>query len=529
MNRSSLGFAVAILAGHLGSPALAYAQADAAFRAGLSARDDKRWQVAATEMRRAIQADPKESDRRVGGGLISRGTQYLPYFFLGEALFQQQDCAGAVEAWAVSERQGAIKSRPDFVETLQSGYATCASRGILLPAEYDPLLASTRLAITDVTALAQRLSSLGQARRDIWRPEMHSEYERARAELQTAQTHLAAATRGRTRSGFAEATAASDRAATILRGLESIVNAAVDKATQVEQILAGAAAMDRSLDELKGAMTPALAVGRQRARGLVTQARSALANANKSPSPAALNEALRFAHDASAAFSQLVDRARQTARDALQQRLAQAVAAADESFSFVDASLATLDRLKDEKPGVGPANLAAEREQVDRQVAALRRRFEAATKSGNLAGVEEVVKLTADTQNRLQALVAAFGPLSLRARGVHPGLEEGARLFLAGEHEKALSALNDMVASGANAQPFLLHVHLFRAAAGYALYVRSGEADLALFEQAAADVQMVRQLNPGFEPDPGAFAPRFIAFFQTAGRPPQAKDAPAGP
>ena len=69
--------------------------------------------------------------------------------------------------------------------------------------------------------------------------------------------------------------------------------------------------------------------------------------------------------------------------------------------------------------------------------------------------------------------------------------------------------------------PLQLHVHLFRAAALYHLFVRSGEKDQALRTRAVAEIDACKRLNSQFAPDSRAFAPRFIAFYENA--------APAAP
>jgi hypothetical protein len=112
---------------------------------------------------------------------------------------------------------------------------------------------------------------------------------------------------------------------------------------------------------------------------------------------------------------------------------------------------------------------------------------------------------------RQDALISAFGPVTLIDRGVRSALIEGARQFLAGEHAQALATL-DPAAVGDG--PLQLHVHLLRAAAHYALFVRSGEQDQSQRTQAVAEIDKVKQIDPDFSPDARAFAPRFIAFFQ---------------
>src|SRR5688500_14511773 len=151
---------------------------DAAFRAGLDARQEKKWPEVSNQMRLAIQADPKEDVRRVGGRLFGIGGEtYLPHFFLGEALYNQNECAAAIEAWSRSEQQGVIiKERKDLLDALRKGYAACDARGVLPPAKYEPLVARTRQNYTETFAFAQRVSNLGQAKIELWRADMKELY-----------------------------------------------------------------------------------------------------------------------------------------------------------------------------------------------------------------------------------------------------------------------------------------------------------------------------------------------------------------
>jgi hypothetical protein len=62
-----------------------------------------------------------------------------------------------------------------------------------------------------------------------------------------------------------------------------------------------------------------------------------------------------------------------------------------------------------------------------------------------------------------------------------------------------------------------VHVSVFRAASLYALYVRSGETNQALRNDALGAIQRCKEIDPSFQPDPRAFSPRFVSFFQSAG------------
>ena len=125
--------------------ALVAAAQDDAFKQGLQARGDKKWADVVRHMQNALKADAQESTRKVRftDSSACRGMEYLPHFFLGEAYYNQQDCGGAVTEWSISEQQGAIKIKPEFLGTIRVGSQACAAKGVLLAADYTPLYQST--------------------------------------------------------------------------------------------------------------------------------------------------------------------------------------------------------------------------------------------------------------------------------------------------------------------------------------------------------------------------------------------------
>jgi len=500
---------------------------DDAFKAGLNARGDRKWQDVVVQMRRAIQDDAAESTRMVrsgiGGLLRQGGTQYLPHYFLGEALFNLQDCVGAVGAWSRSEQQGAVRSRPDFLAILQNGYVSCEAKGVLPPSKYDPLLTRITQTVNDVNTQARTVTTLGTANIDLWQGDVKEQYDRASGEIQNARTRLEAATRSRSQSDFNDASAATERAKRILVTIEANLNAAVyarlslqGQARDVEQMIATADEFDRAIDGRKAALTPSLTAARQEGRNGVTRARDRLGAGVKASNPSVLSESRTLAQEASTRLKQVLDDLTRLERDALQGQLTEATARAHEAFSFVDGAFATLDHLAAERPALMRPDMTADREAIQRQVASLRRRFDAARTAENVSSVVEATRLTSVAGNRLNELISIFGPMTLSDRGVHPALAEGARLFFAGEYQQVVSVLNP--AGGFTADtPLQLHVHLFRAAALHALFVRSREADSSLRAQALAEVEACRRIDSAFEPDPRAFTPTFISFFRNGG------------
>jgi hypothetical protein len=189
---------------------------------------------------------------------------------------------------------------------------------------------------------------------------------------------------------------------------------------------------------------------------------------------------------------------------------------ATDAFSLLDSAVATLDRFSVERPGVLPEDKAAERDAAQKDVARVRRSMETARKTENVAALAAAAKLATELRDRLNALIAAFGPLTLRDRGLNAVLEEGARLFFDGQYQQVVAALEPGETFGDDV-PLRLHVHLFRAAALHQLFVRSGEKDQALRAQALQEVEHCRQIDSTFQPDARAFSPRFISFYQSVG------------
>lgn len=494
---------------------------EASFKAGLDAQKQKRWQEMAAHMRRAIQINPKEDSKKVGAVLGLGGTEYLPYYFLGEALFNLQDCAGAVEAWSVSEQQGVVRTRAESVAFMQKGYAECEAKGILLQARYAPLLAKTRQQLIDVGSLAGAISKRGESHIEIWRADssLREQYDRAVTELQTAQSRLAVASRTRSERDFGDASAAAERARGILNTLGTQLDAAITAVTSaqvlardIEQLLQEAQELDAAIDAKKVFMTPALAGARQTANQAVGRSRAQL-NAGRSASNAALlNDARTIVVEATGRFRQVLDEIGRIEKRLFEERLAEAIAKAKDAFSFAAGAFATLEARFASKPTEATPDKIAQRDALQKQFAALERRRDGAVKSSNIAGLQQATQLAEQVRMQLDAIVSTFGPVTIIERGVRPELAEGARLFFAGEYDQALGVLDPEKLRDV---PLQMHVHLFRAAALYALYVRSGEKDQARRAEALAEVARCKQLSPAFQPNPRAFAPRFISFFQT--------------
>ena len=502
-------------------PSRAMAQ-DEAFKQGLEARGDEKWAEVIRHMQNAVKSNSQESTRKVRSGFLGvQGMEYLPHYFLGEAYFKMGDCGGAVTEWSVSEQQSALKSKPDFVAVVRKGYQECAKKGVLLSGDYNPMYLATRQAYMDASAHAKRVSDIGTANRDVWRADAGEQYERANKELATAVARLTAGQRTRLASDFNESKAASERAVAILRPLESSLNSAVEAiravqrlSREVEQNIAGAEATDDAIEGAKASLTDALQAARKGGREQLTQAHERLAVGQKTQNPAAVGEALKYAQSASAGLSQVLEQVRKLARGAFEQQLGDAVRAVDEAFSRVSAATTALDRRSSQQPELAQFQMS-ERAALDKRVEGLRRRFERARKTEDLTSLAETARLALEAQAAVDRLIQSFGPLTLRDRGVHEALEQGARLYLNGEYQQAVSALEPLV--GQSDAPMRIHAHVFRAAALFALFVRSGESNQQLRTQALAEIALSKQLNSTFQPSARVFGPRFLSLYQRGG------------
>src|SRR5262245_18566225 len=176
------------------SSAVAQGKGDSAFRDGLEARADNKWPDVVRRMRDAIAADGTESTRTVtfGGmnfGVVRAGRssmEYLPHFFLGEALYRTGRCADAVSEWDISEKQRVVATRSDFVTVIHDGYMDCRRKGVLAPGEFEAAVANVDTALREAGAAAQDVIDRSQGQPDYWKPAQRSQYEQERARVVAA-------------------------------------------------------------------------------------------------------------------------------------------------------------------------------------------------------------------------------------------------------------------------------------------------------------------------------------------------------
>ena len=86
-----------------------YADYRESFRKGILAARRSRWQEVAAAMRDAIKEAPRDTDERINIAGFGDIVPYTPYYYLGLALYQTNDCPGALAAWQSSEQQGGLQ------------------------------------------------------------------------------------------------------------------------------------------------------------------------------------------------------------------------------------------------------------------------------------------------------------------------------------------------------------------------------------------------------------------------------------
>lgn len=518
--------AIALTVASVMAPPTATAQRekDEAFKAGLDARKEKQWSAVATEMRRALQEDGKESTRKVGRGFLGAGgTEYLPHYFLGEAYFRQNDCARAVVAWENSITQGVSRSRGEYFGQLQQGNAECEAKGVLLADNFEAAVSRARTQLESAHTAMTRTKDKGSANLPAWRsaPEFDADYQRASGEYDKASGQFKEAQSSRLAIDFSKVAASSERVKDLIESLDKNLSAAIAGRSTVGN---AAEAVRRNIDEVrrsvdagieakKDYLTPALAASR--ADGL-----KKLADASDQSDPRGVSERTVEAARASLAEgSGLLQKVLEAVDAAYEKdnklRLDRATGYATAAFSRADAELLSLKSLLAADPAKATPEVQADVEAARRLLDSARRRRDAAIRGLQLSGIEGAIKQAGAAEQKLIEIRTSIGGVATDP--VPSWLREGATRYFDGDYVAALDTLDDGTAEGA-AQ---LHAHLFRAAAHYALYARSGEKDTARRDQAIADVKRCKVIEATFAPDTRAFSPKFIEFYQRDGAPPQ--------
>lgn len=94
------------------------------FRKGVDASNRRRWTEARDMLALAVQQNGQDTGERITISGFGNYEPYLPHYFLGVALKNLGDCAGAVRAWNTSEQQEAVK-KTHLYKPLQQQRAAC--------------------------------------------------------------------------------------------------------------------------------------------------------------------------------------------------------------------------------------------------------------------------------------------------------------------------------------------------------------------------------------------------------------------
>lgn len=100
---------------------------------------------------------------------------------------------------------------------------------------------------------------------------------------------------------------------------------------------------------------------------------------------------------------------------------------------------------------------------------------------------------------------------SIADRTPPPDLKRIAEVYFSGDYK---SAANLADPGGFSKDRAKIQALLFRAAANYHLYVRSGEQEKAILRQVQNDIRAIKQMNKSFSPYIAAFSPRFLSLFK---------------
>jgi hypothetical protein len=502
------------------------------FRRGMAARRDKKWAEDAAAMRSAIAMDSKESTRTVrrrvaGVSVFGTGDEYLPHFFLGEALFNLDDCPGALNAWDESDRQGVARKVGTSARTIQDGSAKCESQGFLPSPKYGEELRAARTAHTTATqvlgALAKELEAHPGAKIDT------AAQATARGQVATAGERLASGEKTRRAQELTDARTMSEAAVRQLQVLRGVIARFVEDSAVISARIKGvedqlqvadnaARDLDASFASSPLPIGPGDSLNADRARAvqLLTSARDRLRNASRTSSDVEVAEASKAVAEALAALGKVKTAFEGRVGKAVSDELSRLQATGSAGFVRVGDRVRTLRDSLTKQPDVA---VSAELDKVEASVNRSRRTLDGAVKGRDLRSARNAAGAVTQFELQLEDLARRLGinqPLV-----VPPALLAAAQAQFQGRYAEVLSA---MTVDGIDQVPIALriHAHLIRAAALFAMYELSGPRDETFRSRARDEADRARQLDAAFQPNAAAFSPRFIRFYQAAAAaPPQ--------
>jgi len=437
------------------------------YRKGIEAVDRKEWEEVARWMRQAASEQAREGEPVKIYGV--RFEPYIPSYYLGLALFQNGDCEGALTQWQESVKQGAVQTTGRYKALVQSR-DTCRQRvaGSRPPAQAPPsgpdpavLAQAARAAESEIQKAGDVQSQIARRRND---PDFAEAWKQESAQTGEAQAaELLNNARSRLERGKGQ-----------------------KQPSELEEAEKLASRARQSLQALLGRL--------EQRQGQIRQARDKDA-ADK------VAEEMRHREDAAK-----VEAARQAA--AQQEAKSQEQARRKELGRQLDHATADARKILDQAARVpGPAA------DLKAQQTALRdlvRRAGAAGPTTPLADLDRF-------QKDIPAATARVETAVLRAQGDTTGppaeMRASVRAFFREDYEEVVRVL---ASAGFKDRRATLTGNLLLAAARYSLYLRAGEKDSRLREQALENVRACQRLEPKLSPDARFFSPRFRQFFRAA-------------
>jgi hypothetical protein len=449
------------------APLAALADAERDFRQAMDLIVKKRWTEAATLLESAIGERPQE-DKKPIFLYGQRYEPYLPHYHLGRVRDAIGDCAGAVQAWEQSQRQGVVRDIGGTVlSTLDAGLARCRpqvveGKGGDSPGGDQPGTTPGPGPSADdderqrrEAALAAALGQLEQAVSDA--DAARGSFEESRRGLERSQVPLP--------GDFASRSAALDRELQATRGvLDRRASATPERVREAET---GARRVATAFGDLRRELA-SVAAGAQRDRiALVQRLERAREEALRllATAPSAIDAA------AVVALRQAADQALILGGDEPMSLLREREIALQQARSGFEDAVAAIPV----GPGPGPQG------GIDPQGGAT-----------NLP-VPPLVTPPAGRSAARGRLLAA------------------AEAFWSGEYERALEELEQAAPAAERGQ---LTRHLLLAATRHALWVRSGQSDVSLLAGVKADIKACSLIDETLDPEALGLSPAFARIYR---------------
>jgi hypothetical protein len=497
------------------------AQRDEAFKSGMNALRNKNWKVAIAALQRAIDIDPKEDRRKIGGALGIGGDEYLPYFHLGEASFGGNDCAGAITAWERSDDQGVARKIGNTADIIQRGYMQCETRGYLLrqrlQKELNEATTLYNAANEAYTALQQYVKEHPQTRQATVGAQSS-----AQANLSSASEKLKSAPSSRRAQDLSDARASAELAnrtveearrtiATLVAGAEAFTNRIKDAESLLQQADTQLKGLDTALaSTIPLRVSPSGTVTDERARAAqqITDARDRLRNSSRAPTDAEVSDVAKTAQDATSLINHARALYTSEVETAIGQELTGLGTRGGELFAQVEGTVRTIEQKLHGRPEANA--VAAEFTKLQTDLLRARRNFDRAIKSRDLVGAQTAALAPAQLGPQFDSLAERLGIAEVP--DLPDALRRAAQAFFEARYQDVLNAL-PQDAAGAIPMTLRIHAHVIRSAALFALFEYSGATDDTLRTQARQEADLARGIDAAFQPRIDAFSPRFIKFF----------------